>query len=149
IGVADNCETDTEVSNALDHAVSTLRGLGHSVSYTSAPLTNFSNGIANIEADREGIGRLRFQDIDVLVLPTTTTATLTVKDAAENTLALSPANTMFANYYGLPAVSVPCGFDRRGLPVGLQIVAKSGNDGAVLRLASQYESASHYGQRHP
>jgi aspartyl-tRNA(Asn)/glutamyl-tRNA(Gln) amidotransferase subunit A len=85
----------------------------------------------------------------VLVLPTTATATPTVKDAAKNPQALSPELTMFANYYGLPAVSVPCGSDSRGLPVGLQIVAKPGDDGSVFRLASEYEAAAGFANRHP
>jgi aspartyl-tRNA(Asn)/glutamyl-tRNA(Gln) amidotransferase subunit A len=76
-------------------------------------------------------------DIDVLILATTTTATPLVKDAIQNPQALSPALTMFANYYGLPAISVPCGLDSRGLPVGLQIVARPGDDAAVLQLADQ------------
>jgi aspartyl-tRNA(Asn)/glutamyl-tRNA(Gln) amidotransferase subunit A len=59
-----------------------------------------------------------------------------------NPLALSPRNTMFANYYGLPAVSVPCGFDSNGLPLGLQIVGKAGDDATVLRLAHRYQQAS-------
>jgi aspartyl-tRNA(Asn)/glutamyl-tRNA(Gln) amidotransferase subunit A len=49
---------------------------------------------------------------------------------------------MFANYYGLPAVTVPCGFDPNGLPLGLQMVAKPWDEGAVLRLAHQYEMAT-------
>jgi aspartyl-tRNA(Asn)/glutamyl-tRNA(Gln) amidotransferase subunit A len=53
---------------------------------------------------------------------------------------------MFANYYGLPAVSVPCSFDSHGLPVGLQIVARPWDDGAVLQLAWQYERAAGFGK---
>ena len=77
------------------------------------------------------------------------TATLAVRDAGKNPLALSPEFTMFANYYGLPAVSVPCGFDRHGVPVGLQIVAKPGNDTAVLQFAYQYETATEHARRQP
>jgi aspartyl-tRNA(Asn)/glutamyl-tRNA(Gln) amidotransferase subunit A len=149
IGVADNFNADTEVANALGKAVVTLRNLGYAVSHAWAPFTDFSKGIATIEADRQTIGRLAFKDIDVLVLPTTATATPTVKDAARNALALSPELTMFANYYGLPAVSVPGGFDSRGLPMGLQMVAKPGDDGSVLQLASQYEAAAGFANRHP
>jgi aspartyl-tRNA(Asn)/glutamyl-tRNA(Gln) amidotransferase subunit A len=142
IGIADNVKVDQEVSNAFDTAVATLRSLGHAVNDASAPLTDFSKGIANVEADRKAIGHLAFKDIDVLVLPTTPTATPTVEDAANNSLALSSQLTMFANYYGLPAVSVPCGFDSHGLPVGFQIVARPWDDGAVLQLAWQYERAA-------
>jgi aspartyl-tRNA(Asn)/glutamyl-tRNA(Gln) amidotransferase subunit A len=62
---------------------------------------------------------------------------------------LSAENTLFANYYGLPAISVPCGFDAHGLPLGLQIVGKPRNDGAVLRLAHQYQQATNYCERRP
>jgi aspartyl-tRNA(Asn)/glutamyl-tRNA(Gln) amidotransferase subunit A len=149
IGIADNVRADTEMADALARAVATIEGLGYAVSHAKAPLTDFTKGVATIEADRQSIGRLTFKDIDVLVLPTTTTATPTVKGAGRNSLALSPELTMFANYYGLPAASVPCGFDSRGLPVGLQIVAKPGDDGAVLRLACQYEAAAGLANRHP
>lgn len=142
IGRADNIKVDQEVSNAFDTAVATLQNLGHSVCAAPAPLTDFSRGIDNIEADRQAIGDLTFKDIDVLVLPTTPTATPTVDEAANDPQALSSQFTMFANYYGLPAASVPCGFDSRGLPVGLQIVARPWDDGAVLQLAWQYERAA-------
>jgi Asp-tRNA(Asn)/Glu-tRNA(Gln) amidotransferase A subunit family amidase len=39
----------------------------------------------------------------------------------------------------LPAVSVPCGFDRNGMPIGLQIVGKPGDDRSVLRLAHAHQ----------
>ena len=147
VGVARNITADEDVSNAFDEAVATIRTLGHRVSDVSAPLTDFSKGIANIERDRAAIGSVMFTDIDVLVLPTTVTATLAVNDAVKNELALSPALTMFANYYGLPAVSVPCGFDRNGLPVGLQIVARPRGDLTVLQFAHQYERAAGSGKR--
>jgi aspartyl-tRNA(Asn)/glutamyl-tRNA(Gln) amidotransferase subunit A len=108
-----------------------------------------SKGIATIESDRQAIGRLAFKDVNVLVLPTTTTATLTIEAARESPLALSPELTMFANYYGLPAVSVPCGVDSRGLPVGLQFVAKLGDDDVVFQVASEYEAAAEFVERHP
>jgi aspartyl-tRNA(Asn)/glutamyl-tRNA(Gln) amidotransferase subunit A len=85
----------------------------------------------------------------VLVLPTTTTATPKIEDAANDPQALSPALTMFANYYGLPAMSVPCGVDSRGLPVGLQVVAKPWDDAAVLQLAFQFEKVAEFIKRHP
>ena len=107
----------------------------------AAPLTDFSKGTAAIDADRRAVAK-RFGEIDLLLLPTTPTVTPTVKEADRNPLALSPENTMFANYYGLPAISVPCGLDSRGLPLGLQIVGKPGDDLSVLRLAYRYQAAS-------
>ena len=142
IGIADNFRADAEVKKEFGKAVETIQRLGHAMSDARAPLTDFGKGIATIEADRHSIGDLSFKDIDVLILPTTATAPPTVKDAASNPQALSPELTMFANYYGLPAVSMPCGLDSRGLPVGLQIVARPGDDGVVLQLAAQYEAAA-------
>src|SRR5262245_52463435 len=149
IGIVDNFKADKDISSGFENAVATIRGAGHAVSRASAPFTDFSKGIAKIEADRQAIGDLAFKDLDVLVLPTTPTATLTIKDAAKNGQALSPQLTMFANYYGLPAVSMPCAFDGRGLPVGLQIVAKPLDDAAVLQLAYEYEQSADVGARHP
>jgi len=50
---------------------------------------------------------------------------------------------------GLPAISVPCGFSREGLPVGLQIVGRHHRDFAVLELAHAFEQATGHGRRHP
>ena len=90
-----------------------------------------------------------YSAIDVLVLPTTTTATPAAKDASANPLALSSDNTFFANYYGLPAITVPCGFDANGLPLGLQIVGKPRGEDVVLRLAYEYQEAARWNTRHP
>ena len=50
---------------------------------------------------------------------------------------------------GLPAISVPCGFTRDGLPVGLQIVGRRHDDLGVLRLAHAFERATRVGERRP
>ena len=49
---------------------------------------------------------------------------------------------------GLPAISVPCGFDGRGLPVGMQIVGERLREPLVLRIAAAYETATTW-RRHP
>jgi aspartyl-tRNA(Asn)/glutamyl-tRNA(Gln) amidotransferase subunit A len=90
-----------------------------------------------------------FGDVDVLVLPTTTAVPMAIGAAKGNPTALSPANTMFANYFGLPAISVPCGFADNGLPVGLQIVGQPGADATVLSLAHAYETATDWRSRRP
>jgi aspartyl-tRNA(Asn)/glutamyl-tRNA(Gln) amidotransferase subunit A len=73
----------------------------------------------------------------------------TIKEAAANALALSPQNTLFANYYGLPAISVPCGFDDTGLPSRLQFVGKPQDDETVLRTAHQYQKSTPWFTEHP
>jgi aspartyl-tRNA(Asn)/glutamyl-tRNA(Gln) amidotransferase subunit A len=149
IGVANNARTDREVLEAFEQAVETIRGLGYPIKAAAAPLTDFSKGIADIERDRSTVADRCFEGIDLLLLPTTPTVTPRVSEATGNPLALSPENTMFANYYGLPAVSVPCGFDKRGLPLGLQIVGRPWDERSVLRLAYQYQMGSGRNKRPP
>jgi amidase len=50
---------------------------------------------------------------------------------------------------GLPAISVPCGFTPEGLPVGVQIVGRQGDDLGVLQLAHAFEQATNHGRRRP
>ena len=106
----------------------------------AVPFYNPRIGLGNIEADRKAIACQAFKDIDVLLLPTTTTTVPAIKDVGTNALALSPENTIFANYYGLPALSVPCGFDSTGLPLGLQIVGKPWDEASVLDMAYRYQN---------
>lgn len=142
IGVANNFKRDREVTAAFEAALETLRGLGFPMTSVAAPFRNPGGDLSNIEADRKAIAGQTFKEVDVLLLPTTTTTVPTVKDATANPLALSAENTVFANYYGLPAVSVPCGFDANGLPLGLQIVGKPWGEATVLRLADRYQKSS-------
>ena len=149
IGVANNFRVDQEVWAAFEKAVQTIRGLGYTTSSAAVPFGDPTSGIGNIKADRKAISDQAFKDIDVLLLPTTPTTVPRIKDAGTNQQALSPENTVFANYYGLPAISILCGFDKHGLPLGLQVVGKPWDDSAVLRLAYQYQISTEYSKEHP
>src|SRR5208282_6383311 len=99
----DKAGADRDVLEAFEQAVETIRSLGYPVKAAAAPLTDLSKGIADIEIDRRTVADRCFEGVDLLLLPTTPTVTPRVKEAMGNPLALSPENTMFANYYGLPA----------------------------------------------
>ena len=119
-------------------SVERLRTLGYQLRQATAPFDNPGFDVRNIVADRAAIAARSFRDVDVLVLPTTNGSIPTVKQAEGNPLALAAENTMFANYFGLPAISVPSGLDARGLPLALQIVGRPWEDGTVLELANTF-----------
>jgi aspartyl-tRNA(Asn)/glutamyl-tRNA(Gln) amidotransferase subunit A len=150
VGVADNFKADRQVTAAFKAAIEMIRNAGHEAVPAHAPfdLPPFGD-LRSIEADRKTIADRAFTDVDVLLLPTTATTVLAAKDAASNAQALSPENTMFANYFGLPAISVPSGFDEHGLPLGLQIVGKPWGDETVLTLAHQYQIRTELSTTHP
>ena len=58
-------------------------------------------------------------------------------------------NTGAFNAYGIPAISVPCGFTSGGLPVGLMIAGPRFSEGKVLALAAAYERATDWHSRKP
>lgn len=146
-GVANNARPPRALAHLYDKAVKVLRDSGHEVLEVPAPLVDADRGIARIAADRESVRHDAFSTVDVLVLPTLPDTTPTVGAASKNPLALSPAYTVFANYYGLPAITVPCGYDQNGLPLGLQFVGAPREDHTVLRVARDYERAAPFDTR--
>jgi Asp-tRNA(Asn)/Glu-tRNA(Gln) amidotransferase A subunit family amidase len=88
-----------------------------------------------------------FAGVDLLVTPTMPIPAPTIADLKKDPAALRPAelallrNTRPFNVWGLPAVSVPCGFTKSGLPIGLQIAGPHWREDLVLRLAHAYEQA--------
>jgi aspartyl-tRNA(Asn)/glutamyl-tRNA(Gln) amidotransferase subunit A len=96
-----------------------------------------------------------FADVDVLVTPTTPTPAPRIDDLKTNPDALRPEelkllrNTRPFNVWGLPAISVPCGFTESGLPIGLQIAGPMWREDLVLRLARAYEQATAWHKRRP
>ena len=58
-------------------------------------------------------------------------------------------NTAPWNLYGLPTISIPCGFSKSGLPIGLQITGGPDRDSTVLSLAIAFQSETDFHLRHP
>lgn len=100
--------------------------------------------------------RRAFDEVDVIVTPTTAltgwkhdATTLEIAGEQESVLAASWRLTYPFNLTGLPAISVPCGFDRDGLPIGLQIAAKPFDETTVLRVAHAYERTHDWVSKRP
>lgn len=86
-----------------------------------------------------------FRDVDFLVTPTTPVPAPRFADLTHDQSLLRPAellllrNTRPVNAWGLPAISVPCGKTKAGLPIGFQIIGAANRDTEVLQLAYTYE----------
>ena len=95
-----------------------------------------------------------FRGIDLVVLPTRRRTPRTV-DASikreETDVPRNPEleNTGAFNAYGIPAISVPCGFTSKGLPVGLMIAGPRFAEGKVLALAHAFEQATEFHTKKP
>jgi len=93
-----------------------------------------------LDVERRKIRGL-FADVDLLVTPTTPIPAPSIAELKANADDLRPAelkllrNTRPFNVWGLPGISVPCGFTQSGLPIGLQIVGPHWREDLVLRLA--------------
>ena len=65
------------------------------------------------------------------------------------TMYLSDIFTLSANLAGIPGMSVPCGFSREGLPIGLQILGSHFQEETLLRVAYNFEQATAFHTRKP
>jgi aspartyl-tRNA(Asn)/glutamyl-tRNA(Gln) amidotransferase subunit A len=107
-----------------------------------------------LEEGRRGI-RTVFGDVDVLVTPTMPMPAPAIAELKANPDALRPAelrllrNTRPFNVWGLPAISVICGFTQDGLPIGMQIAGAQWREDLVLRVAHVYEQATAWHKRRP
>ena len=83
-----------------------------------------------------------FAGVDVLVSPTSPTTAFRIGEKADDPMAmyLNDIFTIPANLAGVPAISVPCGLDAGGLPIGLQITAPALDEATLFRAASALES---------
>jgi Asp-tRNA(Asn)/Glu-tRNA(Gln) amidotransferase A subunit family amidase len=101
---------------------------------------------AELDAVRDSIRGI-FETVDVIVTPTTPIPAPTIAELKENPDLLRPRellllrNTRPFNVWGLPAISIPCGFTSAGLPVGMQIAGAHGRDDLVLQMAYACERA--------
>jgi aspartyl-tRNA(Asn)/glutamyl-tRNA(Gln) amidotransferase subunit A len=91
------------------------------------------------------------ESCDALVTPVapTTAFRLGEKTADPLTMYLSDIFTISVNLAGLPALALPCGFDRAGLPIGLQVIGRPFEESTVLRVGHAYEQATEWHRRRP
>jgi aspartyl-tRNA(Asn)/glutamyl-tRNA(Gln) amidotransferase subunit A len=87
--------------------------------------------------------------VDVLVMPTMPVTAPRIPGPAVATPNPLTRNTFPFDVTGLPTVTLPCGFDADGLPIGLQIAGRPFDEPTVLRAARAYERATDWHTRHP
>ncbi len=92
-----------------------------------------------------------FEQVDVIVAPTTPTTAFRLGEKTDDPIQmyLSDIFTLSVNLAGICGINVPCGFDRQGLPIGLQVMGPALGEMAVLRVAYAYEQATEWHTRRP
>jgi len=92
-----------------------------------------------------------FQCCDAIVTPTSPTAAFRFGEKTDDPLQMYLADvfTISANLAGVPGISVNCGFTKRGLPIGLQVIGKPFDEDTILKVAHAYEQATTWRTRRP
>ena len=106
--------------------------------------SEYQSALFHLQENRQKIGEM-FSNVDVLITPTMPVLTPRIADLSEDISKLRPTeilllrNTRPVNAWGLPAISIPCGTDSRGLPIGLQIIGPTHGERKVLRAGYCFE----------
>jgi aspartyl-tRNA(Asn)/glutamyl-tRNA(Gln) amidotransferase subunit A len=92
-----------------------------------------------------------FEKCDVVMGPTTPSAAFKAGEKSDDPLALylSDVYTVSSNLAGIPGLSIPCGFTKGGLPIGLQLLGAPFSEEKLLRAARMYETATDWHTRRP
>jgi len=129
----------------------TLRRILRGEATSAAEVASCRRELARVRSDISQV----FQQVDVLVTPTTAVTAPAISDLEadpdrlrERELVLL-RNTRPFNVWGLPAISLPCGFSKAGLPIGLQIVGSHWQERRVFELAFVYEQATEWHNSRP
>ena len=91
-----------------------------------------------------------FENFDVIITPTSPTVAFKIGERISDplTMYLSDIFTISANLAGVPAISIPCGLNSEGLPIGLQIIAKSFDESTLLKVAYTLEKLIDFRSKH-
>ncbi len=92
-----------------------------------------------------------FEEVDVIAGPVAPSTAFGIGEKLNDPLAMYLADvyTISVNLAGIPAVSIPCGFDGKGLPIGLQLMGPAFSEGRLLGLAHQYQLLTDFHNRTP
>jgi aspartyl-tRNA(Asn)/glutamyl-tRNA(Gln) amidotransferase subunit A len=106
----------------------------------------YGHALRDVAQARRDIRKF-FANVDAFVLPTMADPPFKVEDGL--TRNVSSRNTLPFDVFGIPMISVPCGFTSDGLPIGIQIGGAPWAEPTVLALAHAYEQATEWHNRHP
>lgn len=92
-----------------------------------------------------------FKEVDLIVTPATPTPAFKLGEKSEDPLQmyLSDIFTISVNLAGLPAIALPCGFSKAGLPIGLQLIGRAFEEDTMLRAAHAYEQSTTWHRQKP
>jgi aspartyl-tRNA(Asn)/glutamyl-tRNA(Gln) amidotransferase subunit A len=92
-----------------------------------------------------------FKQVDVIAAPASPTTAFKIGEKADDPLQmyLSDVYTVTINLAGIAGLSVPCGFDGQGLPIGLQLLGPAFQEDKLLGVGHVYEQATNWHTRHP
>ncbi len=92
-----------------------------------------------------------FKEVDVIITPTSPTTAFKIGEKVNDplTMYLSDIFTIAPNLAGLPAISIPCGFDSKNLPVGLQIIGKNFAEQDILNVSAFFQEKTDYHKKRP
>jgi aspartyl-tRNA(Asn)/glutamyl-tRNA(Gln) amidotransferase subunit A len=92
-----------------------------------------------------------FRDVDLVVTPTSPTPAFKIGEKSDDPLKMYLADifTISVNLAGMPGISVPCGFTRGNLPIGLQLIGKHFDEATLLKAAYAYEQSTGWYKRKP
>ena len=87
-----------------------------------------------------------FKDVDVIICPAAPSVAYKIGEKISNPLEmyLQDACTVPLNLAGLPGISVPCGYNKDKMPIGMQIIGKALDEETILRVAYTYEQSQSY-----
>ncbi len=155
--------TDRTLSSAESYAFHRSMVMHSPELYQPATLTRIKSGenvtSADVERAKRELASVRdtirktFEEVDVLLTPTVPLAPPRIDELQKHPESLRPAellmlrNTRPFNVWGIPAISVPCGFSKGGLPIGLQLAAAPSREDLLLQVAHAYEQATEWHAR--
>jgi aspartyl-tRNA(Asn)/glutamyl-tRNA(Gln) amidotransferase subunit A len=92
-----------------------------------------------------------FGQVDILVTPTTPTTAFKAGEKTADPLSmyLSDLMTIPVNLAGLPGISIPCGFDDQGMPIGMQLIGNVLREDLLLQASYAYEQSTTWHQQRP
>ena len=91
-----------------------------------------------------------FEKYDILIIPTSPVTAFGIGEKSDNPLEMYMADicTVPINVAGVPAISIPCGVDKEGLPIGMQIIGKHFSEETILNAAYTYEQKTKFREKY-